>query len=115
MHDELEMLCRQLKPLLPGGKAPGNAPEAGSLAPAGGSGWDKAHTARLQALVAQHAQLLATTFSMATQTPGNDRTAGQAGQMLHALQVSMPDLSRSALPFSKHMFLALVGERLLCM
>jgi hypothetical protein len=41
-----------------------------------------------QAQVTQHAQLLTTTFAMAIYTPGSTQTAGLAGQMLHALQVS---------------------------
>ena len=75
--------CRQLKPLLPGGAGAAARPQA----PAGQPGWGDPHTQRLRALLAQHAQLLTTTFTMAILTPGGSQTAGTAGQMLHALQV----------------------------
>ena len=76
-------ICRQLKPLLPGG----DSAAGGSQSPAGQRGWGAPHTLRLRALLAQHAQLLTTTFTMAILTPGSSQAAGIAGQMLHALQV----------------------------
>ena len=76
-------ICRQLKPLLPGGAGPAAGPQS----PAGQRGWGNSHTQRLRALLAQHAQLLTTTFTMAILTPGGSQIAGTAGQMLHALQV----------------------------